>query len=139
MAVRRLVAVLLLLLAISTLAAALAPQRPARDRGQAQTRPQTIDPPPAAPGPPRGRLVRARMNTSSGVVRSVRLRVGDQLLLDVLSRESDQVEIPVFGVVEAVSRDGPARLDLLATTAGTFPVRMVEADRVVGRLVVRRR
>ena len=57
----------------------------------------------------------------------------DGVLLKLLA---DQVEIPAFGDTEEVDPDFPARFDLLALETGSFPVRLVEADRVIARIDV---
>jgi hypothetical protein len=64
------------------------------------------------------------------------MREGDELLLRVRSRASDQVEVVGFGEIQPVDRFASARFDLLATRAGSFPVRLVDAHRTVARIQV---
>lgn len=136
MAARRLLILMLLLLAISTVAAALVPPQTERE-GAPRTAgaPQERTGPADEKGPP-GRLVTASISADSPKPRTVRLERGDQLALVIRSRRPDQVEIPAFGQLEDVSRDDPARFDLLPDLTGAFEVRVMEADRVIGRIVV---
>ena len=135
MVARRLLIVLLILLGISTLAAALAPP-PDEETDTKPTTTQTAPPPIEQVGADNGRLLKATMNADDEKVTVVPLRVGDQLALQVRSKASDQVEIPDFGQIEAVSRDGPASFDLLLEEEGTYDVKLIDAARVVGRLDV---
>jgi hypothetical protein len=141
MAARRLLIVMLILLGISTLAAALAPTHPpGSDTGTTTTEPAVPPPTPEA-GAGQGRLWMATIDADSerlpvvGTGR-IRLHAGDELLLEVRSRRSDQVEIPAFGEIQAVSRDAPASFDLLLDEPGSYNVRLVDAGRNAGRLEV---
>jgi hypothetical protein len=138
MAARRLIIVLLVLIAVSTVAAALAPNPEDRRDRQARTEPVTNGRPGderAEPPPALGRAFRAVVvdDRKGG---SVRLRVGDQVTLTVKSRTTDQVQILGFGALEPVAPDAPARFDLLADRPGTFPIRLVEARRRLATIVV---
>jgi hypothetical protein len=137
MAARRLLIVMLVMLGISTLAAALVPPQQSREgEGTTETSPETT-PTDTVPEEPRGRLFRAAINTSDDRVEVIPLRTGDQLELAVRSRRRDQVELPAFGLIAAVGPDGPALFDVLAEKPGEYAIRLVEADRVVGRIEVR--
>jgi hypothetical protein len=72
-------------------------------------------------------------------VREIHVRVGDSLFLRVFDPRADQVTVRGFGEVQAVDRYGPAEFDLFADQRGTFAVRLLQADRTVGRIVVARR
>lgn len=138
MAARRLLILMLLLLVVSTLAATLVP--PAQ-REQTETGTDTAsraEHPDADTGPER-RLVTSVVDASERLPERIRLRLGDQLALTVRSGGADQVEIPDLGQIEDVDPDAPARFDLLLDRAGTFPVRLLEAQRVVARIAVRPR
>jgi hypothetical protein len=133
---RRLIAVLIVLLVLSSLAAALLPDPAIQDRSTTSATTTTTR---AKPNPNRGRLVHAAFNADSAAVERVTVNVGDQLELRVRSTRSDEIEVRGFGEAATVDRFAPARFDLLAFDRGAFPVRMVEARRTVGTIVVRPR
>jgi hypothetical protein len=133
-AARRLVIVMLVLLGVSTLAAALVPVDPGSDNDQRTT---AIEP---APRPePQGEAVSRRISAQATRRARIRMRTGDQLELTVASRRADQVEIASLGELRDVDRDLPARFDLLPAEPGSYPIRLVEARRTIGRIEVKRR
>ena len=136
MAARRLLIVMLALLALSTLAAALVPP-PAQRQGETSGTETTRKPERASRerGVP-GRLVRGTIDASGNGPQAVRLRHGDELALTVRSGAPDQVAIPEFGLIEDVGRDDPARFDLLPDRTGRFAVRLVDAGRSIGTIAV---
>lgn len=134
MPARRLLLFAALLLAVGTLAAALAPsdlRRPADTQ-------RTTPPPRAAPGPPApgratvSRTLRARARGSQ----VVSAHLGDRVILTVEADAPDEVALGEqrFASVDAFS---PARFDFIAERAGSFPIRLRQAGRELGRLVVR--
>ena len=139
MAARRLLILMLFLLGISTLAAAFVPTQPADDEstestGSEATETKTPD------RPPEGELLRpVRIDVGGRTLPVVRLDLGDQVLLVISSRRAELLEIPKLGVVEPVTPERPARIDLLARDPGSYGVRFVEAERVVARIEVSRR
>jgi len=133
-AARRLVIVMLVLLGVSGLAAALVPPPPV-DEAERERRPEVVAPPAPAPG---GELVNAGIDASEDEPEEIRIGVGDQLALTVRSGVADQVEIPALGELEFVGPLAPARFDLIAREEASYAVRLVDADRVVGRIEVRR-
>jgi hypothetical protein len=134
MAARRLVIVLVVLLAISTFAALLVPPQ-GTDEGE-----DTIGSTPTNTdqGLPRGKLVTASIDADAQRPRDVRLELGDQLSLRVISRTPDQVEIQGFGQIDDVERDAPARFNLIADRTGRFDVRLLNRRETVGRIVIER-
>jgi hypothetical protein len=138
-AARRLVIVLVLVLALSTLAAALVPPQAEREGapGGMTTRGKPGDGRRDERAPER--LVRGVVDAGTRKRETIELRRGDELALTVRSPVPDQVEIPALGRIEHVSRDDPARFDLLPGLTGAFEVRLVEGARVVGRIAVRSR
>jgi len=136
MAARRLLIVMLALLALSTLAAALVPPQGQRADTSSTGTTAESERTPKKPAPS-GRLSEQAIDASSREPQTIRMRRGDELALTVRSGAPDQVEIPAFGRIEDVGRDDPARFDLLAERTGTFEVRLVEAGRVIGRISVR--
>lgn len=136
MAARRLLIVLLILLAISTVGT-LAIDPPREDEPKTKTEP-TPPPTELTKGPDAGRQLEAEIEVEGKNVKVLPIEVGDQLRLRVRSPRPDQVEIPSLGLVEPVSATGPAIFDLLLDRAGDYEVRLIDAGRVIGRLDVSR-
>ena len=134
MAARRLILVMLVLLVASSILAALVPVEPNRggdESSSSTTRTAAAEPRPA------GELVRRTIAADDPTPERIELELGDQLDLTVTSAKlADQVEIPAFGGLDEVDPDFPARFDLLPLEPGSFPVRLVEAERVIARIQV---
>jgi hypothetical protein len=129
MAARRLIMILLVLLFVSSLTAALVPiERSGDSTGDETT--TTTAPPPA------GELVHARIDTRDERSKTIRMQVGDELALIVSGHAPDQVEIARLDLLEPIDFGAPARFDVLADAPGTYPIRLVEARRLLGRIVV---
>jgi hypothetical protein len=124
--------VLVVLLAISTLAAALAPV-PEEDEQAEEERPVATEPQRHAPA---ARLVRATIDARTRRLETVLVQLGEQLALRVIARAPDQVEIAELDRVDDVSPGTPARFDLLPFRPGTHDVRLLEAARTIGRIRV---
>src|SRR6476646_3772856 len=120
MAARRLVVVMIVLLAISTLAAALIPAPKALHQTTAPIQRQPPKPPP--PIPSSGALVKARFDAASPRPGEVRVQPGDELWLQFSAPRAGVVEIPAFGLLKAVDPVVPASFDVIVDRAGTFPV-----------------
>ena len=136
MAARRLLIVMLILLGLSTLAAALVPQRaPRNGTTTGTTTTQSI---PTTPMPITDVLPPVAEITVGGkkfpVVAPV--HVGDQLTLLVRSRRPKQISIPEFGLIGFATEDTPARFELLPSTPGTFGILFATSGKVVGRIEV---
>lgn len=130
---------MLVLLGISTIAAALVPPQD-RSGGDTTGRARTSTQKGTDTGPdrvPTGQALGAAIEVGGKKTTVVPIRVGDQLSLTISSTRADQVEIPAFGLLKAVAPDAPARFNLLAEREGDYPIRLVDADRVVGRIVVK--
>ena len=132
MAARRLLIIMIVLLVLSSLAAVLIPVKPAPEP---KAHPTTTTER-AIPPPPEGALVKRVIDAAAKHPATIRLAPGDQLDLEVRSPRPDQVEIPGFGELEDTDPDFAAHFDLLAFDPGTFPIRLVRANRVIGRIVV---
>ena len=140
MAARRLVIVMVVLLALSTVASQLVP---APERSAERTRPEPERKPREETGESGwtgyaqlpGSLITARLAISNKPQPPVRVRPGDQLRLSVAGTLGQDIEIPAFGLTETMSPSAPARFDILIDRTGTFPVRAVESGRPVGRIV----
>jgi hypothetical protein len=126
------VILMLILLATSTVAAALVPVEQA-SRDETSTTSTRAE----RPNQAEGKLLPGLIDAGSREQETIRIRLGDQLELRVISRRADQVEIPGFGELEDVDPDAPAHFDLLPFETGSYPVRLVEAGRKIGEIEVR--
>jgi hypothetical protein len=130
MAARRLIIVMLVLLGVSTLAAALAPVDPGPESTSTSTRTAPRD----RTERTGGQLVRETIDAQAKHPTSIRIPVGDQLSLRVESRHFAQVEIRGLGLLEDVAPLDPARFDILADEPGRHVVRLLGDKREVGVL-----
>lgn len=135
MAARRLLIVMLILLGISTLAAALVPPQSARDESSGSTATAQTETTPTDKLP-NGKALSATIAVGGDQIPVVPVKLGDQLTLTVKSDRADLLEIPALGLVEAVAPGSPARFEVLAEERGSYGIRFVEADRVVARIEV---
>jgi hypothetical protein len=133
MAARRLLIVMLVLLGLSTLAAALIPPR---EPSEETTTDATETAPTATETAPAGEIVPFAVPIDPKRISVVPVSAGDQLELAICSNKPDQVEIPAFGLLETVGPEEPATFPLLVQKPGTYGVRLVTADRVVVRIQV---
>ena len=149
MTARRLLIVMLVLLGISTLAAALVPQRNLRQR---TTSTAVTNPPQTAPSPSPavarslqakivvgGKKVPVVAGPVCAAVRKpqcVPIHVGDQLTLLARSRSPAQLEIREFGLVGFATMEAPARFEILPDTAETIGIVFAQSGKVAGRIEV---
>lgn len=136
MAARRLLIVMLILLGLSTLAAALVPQRAPRNGTTTGTTTQSI---PTTPSVPITDVLPPVAEITVGgkkfpVVAPV--HVGHQLTLLVRSRPPKEISIPEFGLIGFATQDTPARFELLPSTPGTFGILSAVSGKVVARIEV---
>lgn len=135
MAARRLILVMLVLLVVSSIAAALVPVERNRLRNDSTSSTSTTTA--AEPAIPEGELLHRTISAGDPTPERLRLQIGDQLELTVTSpRLADQVEIAEFGALDDVDPDFAAHFDLLLLSEGSFPVRLVEANRVIAQIEV---
>jgi hypothetical protein len=147
MAARRLLIVMLVLLGLSTLAAALVPQHSLRDGTTAST--TTTQPTTTSAEPPVGRSLSVNIVVGGKKVpvvaaplckalkpRCEPLHVGDQLSLEVLSKEQAELEIPAFGLIGVAADNSPAFFELLPREPGTIGVLFTSPRRVAARVQV---
>ena len=120
MLARRLLLLAAALLLLAALATGLAPQR------------ETADPPTA--GPARSVAIVEERISASEDDQSVSARVGDLIQLEVSGDVLDAVQIERLDRIDAIDPTTPARFELFAETAGVYPIRLIEADRRIGRL-----
>lgn len=134
MAARRLIAVMLVLLFLSSLAAALAPV----ERGSEDTSTTTTDAV-TEPVAQQGELVEATIDGAANRPQRVRAHVGDQLQLRVTSDRVATVELAGLGPTEDVDPVAPALFDVLLSEPGRYEVRELGGKRAVyGTIVVSR-
>ena len=149
MAARRLLIVMLILLGLSTLAAALVPQRTLRRETTTATTAQPAQTPTVAP--PAGRTLAAEITvgTKKGppvVAGPVCVKgkakcgppfhVGDQITLLVLSTIPTQLEVRQFGLISFATPQAPARFELLPSEPGTYGILYAPSGDVAARLEV---
>ena len=131
MAARRLLIVLLVLLGLSTLAAALVPQHTLRREGTTVTSPtQSTTTTITAKGfgfPPieitvGGNKIPLVTCKPQAVKKGncTPIRVGDQVPLVVKSKIATELEIPQFGLVAVVAPNAPATFNVIPDVAGPF-------------------
>jgi hypothetical protein len=151
MAARRLLIVMLVLLGLSTLAAALVPQHALRDTTTAVT--STTQPTTTATTPqsPMGRSLTAPVVVGGKQIPVVAgpvcrkdepecepsIHVGDQVLLQVFSRDKQRaVEIPTFGLFGIASPNAPAFFDILAKEKGNIGIVFSPSEKVAAQIKV---
>ena len=124
MAARRLLIVLLVLLGLSTLAAALVPQRTLNDgdtTGTTSTQETTTAAGETVPNPAFLRPTKIMVGGKKFPIVSP-VQVGSQVTLLVRSRFPSEIAIPAFGLIGFATPNTPARFPLLADTPGTFGI-----------------
>jgi hypothetical protein len=128
---------MLVLLLLSTLAAAFLPTPHKKQAIPVRKRKQQPNTSGRAPRPTNtGLLLVSRMRISNRPPKTVRIERGDELRLEVAAPFGDDVEIPALGLTGTVTPFAPAQFDLLASKIGTFPVGTVDSGRLAGRLLV---
>ena len=145
MAARRLIIVLLVLFAVSIVAALIAPERrgPLLGDGSSTSTESTTTAATATKPewtntvtPPRGDSLTVRIDASTAEPESVEAFVGDQLELIVGSTRAREIEIPAFGVTEDAVPRAPANFNLLLREAGRLPILDADSGELLGRLDV---
>jgi hypothetical protein len=149
MAARRLLIVMLVLLGLSTLAAALVPQHSLRDSTTGSTTTTQPAETTTTAAPPPGRSLSVKIVVGGDKVPVVAnpickkptpacepLHVGDQLSLQVFSKGQAQLEIPTFGLVGVASSNAPALFELLPQEPGRIGVLFTSPRKVAARIIV---
>jgi hypothetical protein len=126
---RRFLILVAVLMGLTALAASIAPRQPVpRDERTEST------PTPAPAGSPTFTTVEAELMTTEEDAR-VTVREGDVVELTVSGPERDSVM--VLDRIDSIHPDSPARFSLLAGEAGEHEIRLLDADRQVGTLIIR--
>ncbi len=128
MLARRLLIALAVLMALTALTASLAPRETAPPQQDSAT--------PAAPGASVPKPVEETLD-AGGEGQRVVARVGQNVTIVVRSKELDTVSLGDLGI-ETTEPDSPARFELLADVPGTYPIELLEADRQIGVLEIRK-
>lgn len=122
MAARRLLIIMLILLGISTLAAALIPEHALRRSGTTTTTttpvPTTTTTQAQASAVPKTALIAVGRKS----LPVVPVHVGERFTILASSREPTELSIPAFGLVSFATPVAPARFELLTRTPGTFGI-----------------
>lgn len=132
MAARRLIAVLVVLFAISIAAAAIAPDRRGAPGTDDEATSATPTDPPATAG--QGKVTATLMSDREDPG-TVRAAVGEQVELTVTSRELTEVQIPDLGLSDVAVPAAPARFDLLLRDDSDLKLTDAEGT-LIGRLLV---
>ena len=127
---RRFLVIVAVLIGLTVVAASLAPRQPApRDQRAAEPTPT-----PSPVGDGSATTIFKVLSTDRKPKR-VTVDRGTLLELEVDGSELDSVSLE--GEVEVVTEETNARFDVYADTPGEYEIRLVDADRPVGTLVVR--
>ena len=127
MLARRLLIALAVLIALTALAAGLAPRQTALQQDDSTAT--------AAPADPAAEPVEETLDAGAEGQRVV-ARVGQNVVIVVRSKELESVALAEIGT-ETAEPDSPARFELLADVAGTYPIELLESGRRIGELEVR--
>jgi hypothetical protein len=123
--VRRLLVLAAVLLALMTLAAALAPQRTSAPLEQGES------PVPA------GQTTTRTISAAEGADTRVPVRRGDVLTLEVEGDLLDAVLLERLNRMDPIEPTTPARFTLLVEApAGIYPIRLLDADRRIGTIEI---
>lgn len=131
MAARRLIAILIVLMLVSTFAAALAPQRQERSEST-----ETATTATAAPSPRSGELVEAVIPARPGEPQVIDAEPGDQVSLIVRVAGAQPVSIASLGLTEFATSADPARFDILVRERQPITIAVGERGEreIVGRI-----
>jgi hypothetical protein len=128
MLARRLLLLAAVLMLLTALAASIAP----RDLTSGD------EPARAAPNLPAGSIVAREIPAAPGAAAAqVAVRRGDTLELEVFGDMLDAVLLERLDQIDSIEPSTPARFNILVDApAGRYPIRLVEADRRIGSIVI---
>jgi hypothetical protein len=133
MHLRRAILLMGLILLVSAIVGALVPA----PRRRAAPEPPPAVPPTAAAAPVR---TLSLSYPPVGEARTVRVGAGAHVVLQVTTSQAGQATVEALGLVASAEPETPARFDLLAARAGSFPVAFEPAaggpPRTLGTLTV---
>ena len=90
--------------------------------------------PPSAPATGRSAEVVERELSADADDQSIEARVGDLIRFQVAGNTIDQVEIERLDRIDPIEPTTPARFEVIPDAAGVYPIRLIGADRRIGRL-----
>jgi hypothetical protein len=123
MLARRLLLLAAVLMLLTALAAGLAPQQ---DDATTPSAPRPGPTPTTVPG----------AMSAEATDQTLEARVGDLIQLEVDGDVLDEVHIERLDRYDPIEPTTPARFEVIPETAGVYPIRLVEADRRIGRLEI---
>ena len=123
MLLRRILWLVVALLALAVVAAAIVPNDDEKPAATTATAPERT-------------TVKVDIGASPAKVRTIPARIGDHLLLTVESDRIDTVTIDGVDDAQPVDPTSPARFDTILSRAGRFPIKMQENGNTVGVLQV---
>ena len=128
MLARRLLLLAAVLILLTAVAASIAP----RDLTGGDD--NAVTPPPDLPA---GTTIAEEIPAAPGSNSRISVSRGDTLRLEVAGDVLDSVLIERLDFVDGIEPTTPARFDLLIDApAGSYPIRLVDADRRIGSIVV---
>lgn len=125
---RRLLVFMAVMMGLSVVAVALSPPPP--------TVPRRVAPVTGGTSAPAADDVEETLDARASEARTITVAEGDALRLTVASPTLDTVEIEGLDLLAAVDPQTPAIFELTPDRAGTYPVRLLEADTLIGTLEV---
>jgi hypothetical protein len=132
---RRFLLLVAVLMGLTALAASIAPREPLIRDGARRTPTPTPSPSVAASaGKTDPEISRTLMITSD----PGRITVKQGTLLELTVKGDELGSLSLMDQVEPIERESPAIFNVLADTPGTYPISLVDEDRDVGTLVVKK-
>jgi hypothetical protein len=142
---RRLLLLVAVLMGLTALAASIAPRNTGTDEPATPPgRPGTVVEPtqtpqlsPAAPDPEQDVLEETVSAAEGASPVRVRARQGQTVVLEVQGSVFDEVVLTGLDRVKAIAPEAPARFEIYLDQPGRFQIRLLDADRRLGELLVR--
>jgi hypothetical protein len=140
---RRLLLLVAVLMGITALAASVAPRQsgptdPPPPPGRTGTATPAPTPELGPAAPQTEDVLQETLSAAPGASSTrVLARPGQTLQLEVQGALFDEVILEGLDRMEAIAPEAPARFELYIDRAGRFPIRLREADRQLGEIVVR--
>src|SRR5262245_3196268 len=132
---RRFLLLVAVLMGLTALAASVAPREPLIREGPRRTATPTPTPTvEATAATPVHNVSRTLMITAD----PGRISVKEGTLLQLTVKGDELGSVSLMDQVEPIERESPAIFNVLADTPGVYPISMVDEDRDVGTLVVRK-
>ena len=124
MTARRLLLLAAVLMVLAALAAGLAPRSDPPAESTAPDVARTVD------------IVEQELS-ADGTDQTISARVGDLIRFSVAGDTLDQVEIERLDRIDPIEPTTPARFEVIPQAPGAYPIRLIDADRRIGRLDIK--